>query len=285
MWTRRVLLLLPLSTAALTATLIAAPAASAAPAYGEYVAMGSSFAAGPGVPSPQPGSPQGCGRSDHNYASLVARERGLGLTDVSCGGATTANVLTTPQAGQPPQINAVGPGTRVVTVTIGGNDVDYLGSLDTYSCQDVGGSACGTVDQAAINTTFGELQGRLENVVRAAHDRAPAAKVFLVEYLTIVPAGKACAGVPLTGDQLAFERSIATRLADFTRAAATNAGATVVDVPAASAGHDSCATVPWVEKYTVAAGRTSYHPKEAGMTAVAGLVETAFAHAGVAGRA
>ena len=88
-------------------------------------------------------------------------------------------------------------------------------------------------------------------------------------------AGSACAGVPLTADQLAFERGIATRLADFTRA-------TVVDVAGASAGHDSWAGEPWVEKYSVAAGRSSYHPNEAGMAAVAGLVKSAFEVAGAA---
>ncbi|MFJ1761343.1 SGNH/GDSL hydrolase family protein [Amycolatopsis sp. NPDC088138] len=263
----------------LVVTLAAAPAAGAAPAAAEYVAMGSSFAAGPGIPSLQPGTPQACARSDHNYASLVARDLGLALADVSCSGATTANVLDTGQAGQPPQVEAVGPGTQVVTATIGGNDVNYLGSLGTYSCLTSGGSGCGTVDQAAINRTFDDLQRRLENVVHAVHDRAPAAKVFLVEYLTIVPAGSACTGVPLDADQLAFERSIATRLADFTRAAAANAGATVVDVAGASAGHDSCSAEPWVEKYSVAAGRSSYHPNEAGMAAVAELVKAAFAAA------
>ncbi len=44
------------------------------PAGLKYVALGSSFAAGPGIPSPQPGTPAACGRSTNNYASLVARE-------------------------------------------------------------------------------------------------------------------------------------------------------------------------------------------------------------------
>ncbi|GAA3526439.1 SGNH/GDSL hydrolase family protein [Amycolatopsis ultiminotia] len=269
MWSRRASLLVAVGAVALAT---AAPA-GAAPAAAEYVAMGSSFAAGPGIPSQQPGTPQVCARSDHNYASLVAGDLGLALADLSCSGATVANVLDTPQADQPPQVEAVGPETRVVTVTIGGNDVNYLGSLGTYSCLTSGGSDCGSVDQDAINRTFGELQGRLENVVHAVHDRAPEAKVVLVEYLTIVPAGDACDGVPLTGDQLTFERSIADRLADFTQAAGSNAGATVVDVAGASAGHDSCSGEPWVEKYDVAPGRTSYHPNEAGMAAVADLVK------------
>jgi hypothetical protein len=50
----------------------------------------------------------------------------LSLTDVSCGNATTDNILTTPQKDHPPQIDAVTPDTKLVTITIGGNDVGYV---------------------------------------------------------------------------------------------------------------------------------------------------------------
>jgi lysophospholipase L1-like esterase len=260
----------------------AAPGASAAATAGlNYVGMGSSFASGPGIPPAQPGSgAAACTRSAANYASLVAEDIGANLTDASCGGATTANVLTDSQNGQPPQIDAVTPATQLVTVTIGGNDVDYLGSIDSYSCQTGGGSNCGTVDQGSIDQTFGVLAGRIENVVNAVHATAPQAKVLLVNYFTILPDSGVCTGVPLTADQAAYERSIASRLADATSTAATATGATLVDLAAASHGHDACAAVPWVETYTPAAGRSQYHPNEAGMAGAAALVESALASAG-----
>ena len=52
----------------------------------KYVALGSSFAAGPGI-AEQLG---GCGRSDRNYSHLIAEELGLTLNNVSCSGATIA---------------------------------------------------------------------------------------------------------------------------------------------------------------------------------------------------
>ncbi|MBY8343413.1 ricin-type beta-trefoil lectin domain protein [Streptomyces sp. KC 17012] len=253
------------------------PAAASAAASGlDYVAMGSSYAAGPGIPPAQTGSgASACARSANNYASVVARESGANLTDVSCSGATTANLLTVSQAGQPPQVQAVTPSTRVVTVTIGGNDVDYLGSINVYSCQTAGGTNCGSVDQDAINRTFPEVAGRIENVVNAVHSTAPQAHVYLVNYFTILPDAGVCTNVPLTGDQAAFERSIATRLADATATAAHATGATLVDLAAASHGHDACSADPWVENYRPSAGRSTYHPNEAGMRAAATLVETA----------
>ncbi|MGV9341196.1 ricin-type beta-trefoil lectin domain protein [Streptomyces sp. NPDC003688] len=260
-----------------------------------YVAMGSSFAAGPGIPPAQAGSEAAaCARSAGNYATIAARDTGADLTDVSCSGATTANVLTVGQSGRPPQVQAVTTATRVVTVTIGGNDVDYLGSINAYSCQTGGGTNCGTVDRNAIDQTFPALAGRIEAIVNAVHGAAPQAHVYLVNYFTLLPDAGVCADVPLTDDQAAFERGIASRLADATATAAAATGATLVDLAAVAHGHDACAGSPWVETYRPAAGRSAYHPNEAGMAAAASLVEsalksqgqvrTAVFHSGITGK-
>jgi lysophospholipase L1-like esterase len=251
----------------------AAPAASIPPGA-KYVALGSSFAAGPGIPPAEPGGPAACGRSLRNYANLVAAHLGLALTDATCGGATTANVLTTPQAGQPPQIDAVTADTRLVTMTIGGNDVDYLGSLDSYSCQDSGGASCGTVDQDAINAGLKTVGARVAAVIDAVRARAPQVRVVVVDYQTILPvAGPLCAGVPMSDAHLAFERSLRNRLDAATRSAAAGRNATLVDVAAASLSHDACSAAPWIEKYVVPSGIAPYHPKSAGMAAIATMVE------------
>ncbi|MFD9740600.1 GDSL-type esterase/lipase family protein [Umezawaea sp. NPDC059074] len=268
---------LVLSTILSTLGLALLPPSTASAAAGgdlAYVAIGSSFAAGPGIPSVQPSSPAGCARSTNNYASVLSRDLGAALVDASCSGATTANVLTTSQAGQPPQADLVTATTRLVTVTIGGNDVNYLGSLGAYSCQDSGSSGCGTVDTAAIDRAFGELPGRLRAVVERVRERAPQATVLLVNYFTILPDSAVCTGVPLTSGHLAYELGIASRLAAATSDAATATGAHVVDLASASHGHDACAADPWVEKYVVASGKSSYHPNATGMRAAAHLVES-----------
>jgi lysophospholipase L1-like esterase len=274
------LLVLPL---ALAAAVAATPtAANAAVSAGlSYVAMGSSFAAGPGITPVESTSPAGCARSQNNYANMVARDIGANLTDATCSGATTGNVLTDDQDGAPPQVDAVGSGTQLVTVTIGGNDIDYLGSLDTYSCQDGGGTNCGTVDTGGIASTLTVLTQRLENVVTAVHSRAPQARVLMVDYFTILPASGACTGVPMTADHLSYERSLATSLAQDTATAANATGATLVDLAAASAAHNSCGAVPWVNTYDVAPGLSQYHPNITGMTGAATLVEQALAAGGV----
>ncbi|MFI8202854.1 GDSL-type esterase/lipase family protein [Streptomyces sp. NPDC085937] len=246
------------------------------------MALGSSFAAGPGIPPLQTSDgASDCSRSANNYPSIVARSIGADLTDVSCSGATTAHVLRDQQGARPPQIRAVTPDTRLVTITIGGNDVNYLGSINAYSCQASGGTTCPTVNRDAIERTFPELPGRIADIVHAVHAVAPQARVHLVTYFTLLPDSGTCADAPLTDEQAAYERSIAARLAAATADAAAATGATLVDLAGASRGHDACSATPWVESYRPAAGRSTYHPNEAGMRAAAALALSALASDGL----
>lgn len=251
-------------------------AAAASPAL-SYVAMGSSFAAGPGIEPAEPGSPAKCVRSARNYPNLVAARLGARLIDVSCIGATTANILSRRQNGQPPQIDAVGRGTRLVTVTIGGNDIDYFGSLSAYSCHDGGGRTCHAVNVGAIERTLPSLTKRLENVVTAIRARAPQARVLLVSYFTVLPAAGDCANVPLSLGHLDFERSLAATLAQDTATAARATGATLVDLAGASEQHDACSAQPWVNAFYTTSGDWPYHPTPAGMAGAARLIEQALA--------
>jgi lysophospholipase L1-like esterase len=257
------------------------PSMSEAAAPGpSYVAMGSSFAAGPGIAPAESGAPAACERSAENYANLVARRLHVGLTDVTCSGATTADVLTRKQDGQPPQIDAVRPGTRLVTVTIGGNDIDYFGSLAAYSCHDGGGRKCHAVDLGAIDRALSAVTRRLENVVTAIHTRAPKARILLVDYFTVLPRTGTCTGVPLSAGHLHFERSLAATLAGDTATAARATGATLVDLASASEQHNACSAQPWVNRYVVTAGHWAYHPTAAGMAGAARLIERALGAGG-----
>ena len=69
-----------------------------------YVALGSSFAAGPGPGWRAPGSPRRAGRSSANYAHLIAAHLGLELTDVTYSGATTRDILNARADGWPARL-------------------------------------------------------------------------------------------------------------------------------------------------------------------------------------
>ena len=115
----------------------AAGAATASVTEGlDYVALGDSFAAGLGLPD-ETGKPvSGCAQSAKNYPHLVARALRLTLTDVTCTGAETVNVISNPQktgnGTAPVQRDSLSAATRVVTITIGGNDLGFF--TTTASC-------------------------------------------------------------------------------------------------------------------------------------------------------
>ena len=131
--------------AAVTATLIATVAVVTLTGASEpkmptdglaYVALGDSFAAGLGLADPTKLPVTGCGQTATDYPHRVAQALRLTLSDVTCSGAVTANVISTPQktgdGTAKPQLSALGRNTRVVTITIGGNDLGFVKT--TASC-------------------------------------------------------------------------------------------------------------------------------------------------------
>ena len=176
--------------------------------------MGSSFAAGPGVTASADTPPNRCTRSIDNYAHQLARRRNLDLVDVSCGGATTANVLQ-PWGELPAQIDALTPDTALVTITIGGNDVGFIGGLIMASCSDLAdrptGTAAPTMCQAMAarraagpqsalppqisgptEESWRSVEAGLDRIAVEVRQRSPGARLVFVDYPLVVPAGKSC---------------------------------------------------------------------------------------------
>ena len=247
-----------------------------------YVAMGSSFAAGPKIPDAVPD--QSCGRSTHNYAHLVATDLGLDLKDVSCIGATTDNVAGTPQAMNPLQIAALTPDAGLVTITIGGNDVTYSGSLIVCGSDGMAGKSCleagadGTaadVDSATVDTLLDQVGDKLVAMLNEVKQAAPAAAIYLLGYPMILgdPAIPCAPDVPMDTADAAFLGHVGMRLQTAFAAAAAMTGVNFVDVYAASRGHDVCA--PAAERWVEGQANPEvapYHPNSAGMSAQAGLI-------------
>ena len=259
----------------------AAEARPAIAAGAHYVAMGSSFASGPGVTVSADTPTNRCARSKDNYAHRLARKLQLDLTDVSCGGATTAHIL-----GQwnelPPQIDALRPDTRLVTVTIGGNDVGFIGGLIGASCAaDSANAMCkGFAARSAEPQrpppepdadAWKSLEGRLNTIAAEVKRRSPRARLIFVDYLTIVPNRATCRLAPLDPLRAGKARAKAARLAALTADAARRAGAGLIRASRLSAGHDACAIAPWVSG--LIADGVPYHPNLAGMTAISDALE------------
>jgi lysophospholipase L1-like esterase len=149
--------------AALTAVALGATAllgtSSAAfadePAGAEYVAFGDSVAAGTGL---KPYVDEECLRSDKAYPSLLAAGYGS-FASYACAGATASDVFHMDPNRPPSQVaravavGDLGPGTQVVTITAGINDVGWQELLLLCATSDV------TTCQEAIAAAAGALQG------------------------------------------------------------------------------------------------------------------------------
>jgi lysophospholipase L1-like esterase len=237
-----------------------------------YVALGSSYAAGAGIGELQPGSPQRCQRTTNNYPSLLSRRLQLQLTDVSCGGATTAHLLG-PSNELPPQLDAVTAATRLVTVTIGGNDLDYMGALFGGSCR-AGVVArpgpCPPRVQPTI-AQYSGLEAALTSIAREVARRAPQARLVFVQYLSAVPETP-CKFTAITPEDAANSRAIGRELAAITARVATAQGALLLAADLMSRDHTACGPEPWShglhEGYDIAQG-SPWHPAPAGHAAIA----------------
>ncbi len=244
-----------------------------------YVALGSSFAAGIGLGDRVSGSPIVCLRSMQGYPQQLARLIGLTLTDMSCSGATTQHVLRGGQVFLGPQIDALGPDTQLVTLTIGGNDISYVGDLTFMAFRNRGGftgALAGLVSSSAKpvqDRKFGKLQRDLIATLREIKRRAPKALVSVVPYPAIMPKSGTCPQLGIDEQQASLMRSVGLRLAAVTRAAAQEAGVSFVDLADASMGHDACAAEPWVNGSAPAIG-AAFHPTLAGAKGVAAQIIT-----------
>jgi lysophospholipase L1-like esterase len=248
-----------------------------------YVALGSSMAAGPGIQPRAEGAPRWSGRSARNYAHLIAEREGLELTDVTFSGARTAHLLTDRQRSAPPQLTTLDGSEALVTVTIGGNDVGYVPLLMAAAVPRaarrlplLGGRIAELLDAGARDRALAEVFDSLCAVGAELRRRAPHARIFFVDYLTMLPP-EGVAAPSLSQADADLGRHVAAALERLTAEAAAATGCEIVGAAAASRDHHAWSDQPWTTtpaKYVVPLpGRPApLHPNAAGMGAVAELV-------------
>jgi lysophospholipase L1-like esterase len=250
---------------------------------GRYVALGSSFAAGPWVGRRSPGSPRRSGRSSSNYASLFAARAGLSLRDVTFVGATAAELIDGQDGAGPPQIDAVTADADLVTLTCGGNDVNYIGRLMVGSLPWPLRSLPGARKEAAETDalTSERLEGlgaTFDRVLTEVRRRAPHARIVMVDYLTILPPDGSVPTGRLPGSVASWGREVATRLSAETRAAAARHDCGFVCASEASRDRHAWSPAPWTRRYNLwPRDGAPFHPNQAGMRAVADLLEAVVA--------
>ena len=249
----------------------AAPAASP-----RYVAMGSSFAAGPGSGPLLPESGR-CARSVSNYPNLLAERLGMELIDVSCSGATIDHLIG-PWNELAAQIDAVTMDTALVTITIGGNDLGYIGGLIIDACEREAAQLQNvrTCPARPENSdSLQQMQMEMIDLFRQVRARAPVARIIVVDYLAVLPQHATCRALGLSREEARRGKRIAAALASSTRLAAHIADIELVPVSKLLDGGHACAAQPLVAAWYDDAGARNpvpFHPNAAGMKAIAELL-------------
>jgi GDSL-like Lipase/Acylhydrolase family len=275
----------------LACLLCAVVPAGASAAGAKYVAMGDSYSSGPGILPVAEGAPLDCGQSSVNYPHLVASALKLTLTDVSCGGASTEDFTVAQHPDQPPQFDALGESTEIITVGMGGNDHNLFSTL-VQGCSEIdttnttsSKTPCKDQLEGLVTKTLEEDKAPAEAALQQLKVLAPHAKVFVVGYPDITPKkGKCMAALPWTeGDLKWFRNTVQKHGNASLKAGAKANGAFYVDTFKASEGHDLCQPVGtrWIEPLFGSLTGVPVHPNAIGEEQDAFDVELAMLKAGV----
>lgn len=278
------------------------------PAVQKYVALGDSFSSGEGAPGPS-GYEQGtdvkginkCHRSDQSYSIRDAH-----LPDVpssyifrACSGAVIEDFFGPFPQNHPelnlqnpteitPQLDWLDATTRLVTLTIGGNNAHfadvmlYCGGRAFYqpSCKARFGEQ---VDQAIANLAIsasGRVNDNFPDLLSAIHRKVPGAKVLVLGYPRFFPIHRTAAcytGVPVPfrffmGSDMQWINQEILKLNEVIKNAVVAQGFVYVDTFDAFKGHELCTLRPYFNSAR-ADLQESYHPNVDGQKRLAAVLK------------
>jgi lysophospholipase L1-like esterase len=244
-------------------TLGALPAAGAASVV-EYVALGDSYAAGWGAPPADPEDP--CQRSAQGYPTLLddAQKRIELEVNAACKGAKTADVINT-------QLSALNSDTRLVTLTVGGNDLNVADVAATCTTPGVTAAQCITDIQNAVTPAkLQALDDALTDLYAKVAARAPDARIVVTGYPYL--ADPAPGSPIITALNAATDQLNATIKQAVTVTQNADVNIRYVDVTAEFAGHGIFSRNPFINPPGTEA---AFHPNALGYSVYATAIADA----------
>ena len=260
--------------------------------------LGSSFASGVGLHPYVENTNTWAGRSAENYPHLLLEQLlphgddgGFQLTDLTAQGSSLRHVLSSSQeikgkATFPPQLRVAPETCDVITITAGGNDLNYVGDLSWLAkaqeelvlAAAANGGATAEGDEkwkqlqrkpanpeAGMRISFDELTARWTAVFDGISDKmsSETVRVFVVEYLSLLgdETRPLAPESPFNEAQIRHYRAVADEMARATRRAVEqwsernppgsrehggNLNITVVPMSELSATHVIGSRNPWV---------------------------------------
>ncbi|MGP4049991.1 SGNH/GDSL hydrolase family protein [Streptomyces sp. 2A115] len=249
-------------TAAVAAGLMtfAGPAAASGPAQAaattaEYVALGDSYASGVGAGSYDAAGGD-CKRSTKNYPHLwAAAHPEYALKDVTCSGATIADVRNN-------QLSALSSTTSLVTLTVGGNDAQFASVVD--ACLTESDSYCKTATSWMSSYARNQLVAELAGLYKDIKARSPKALILVLGYPQTLSATGTCSVIDLSSAKRTAMNGLADALAEGTLKATVSARVYFIDMRKQFTGHGACGTDPWINGVNLSEPSATFHPNAAG---------------------
>lgn len=231
-----------------------------------YVALGSSFAAGPGVGEfvvDSIGNAQGT----LAYPNQLSKKLGLNSSEY-VNAASSGELLARVD---PYQTQFVKETTRLVTISAGGNDVHY--TRDTIAAAFRTQLRSKVVQvlfdfllplKPASKRNYTGLAASFDRVIRSIRTISPQVLIVLVSYITIMPAKGSIP--PLSEPATQTLRDVADQLFTTTMEAASRNNCIFVDMTTPSRDHYAGAELPWSTGFDAL---VPVHPNLAGHDACA----------------
>jgi len=229
----------------------------------DYVSLGDSYAAGVGGGSYL----DACGRSPNGYPTRLTFSAPVALVaNPSCNGASSADIAS--------QLASITPTTKLVTVTVGANDLDVAGVAAACTSGTAADCQAALAASSAVLYSPGFVQGLVAALGGVAAAAPPRARIIVTGYpylfdrtLTVDPTIDA-----INDATTALNASLAVAVLAV-RLTARRTNIQYVDVSRAFLGHGIGSADPWINSDpTVDSGFGVFHPNATGYLAYAAAV-------------
>ena len=261
---------------------IALPGSSASASNTPWVALGDSYASGDGAGQyygALPGEPAGCRQSSQSYPATAATWYGLPPeTLAACSGETAAQMLHGPARFAPdeqPQLSQVNPGTQLVTISAGGDDL-YFADVATHCLLSI--NLC-WLEERLFYSRLASVESILIQLYSAAKKQAaPGALIVVVGYPGILPASTSNGCGIWRRESINSMRRMYLALDGAIAVAAAAARVNYLDMRLAFQNHDICSNDAWVNPAQemsvnpIDPLRTPLHPNPTGYDQMAKLL-------------
>jgi lysophospholipase L1-like esterase len=260
---------------------------------GGYAALGDSYSSGEGAyTGATDGTERGaqrCHRSPQAYYKAVGASftfRGS-VAQTACAGATVAGVRNG-QYGQPSQLTTLGPGTTLVTLSVGGNDAGFSTVLTNCVVRVPFSAAC-RAQNSVVDGKLPRIKSDVTALLGEINRRSPAARIIMIGYPRLFPEGPTATAATIGTTDQRWLNAMARRLDDTLEAAArgvdqridrSNGPGSVefVDDYTAFAGHEVGTPAPYINGLDLdirhlKARPASFHPNITGYRRLAQLVD------------